>query len=371
MNVPFVDLKSQYLTIKKDVDAAIQNVIDNTRFIQGEEVALFEKEFSQYLNARHCLGLNSGTDALILGIRALNFTSDDEIIIPVNTFIATAIGATQNGLKPVFVDCDQSDFGINLSDLKRKINSRTKAIIIVHLYGQPDKIREVKKIISNSGKKISLIEDACQAHGAIYNNKKVGNYGIFAAFSFYPGKNLGAYGDAGAIVTNNNKLAAKFKLLREYGQKKKYYHHLLGINSRLDSIQAAVLRTKLKYLDNWNKQRKNAAKTYYQLLSEISPQLKLPDEFPDRQHVYHLYVVLARKRNQLLQFLHNQRIQAQIHYPHPLHLQKAFSYLKYKSGDFPNAEKISKQIISLPLFPEINPMQQKYIKDKINEFYEK
>ncbi|KKQ01736.1 MAG: Glutamine-scyllo-inositol transaminase [Candidatus Roizmanbacteria bacterium GW2011_GWA2_36_23] len=369
MDIPFVDLKTQYKNNKTEIDNAISTVISNSHFIQGEEVKLFEKEFSQYVNAQDCITVNSGTDALILGIKNLQLSTGDEIIIPANTFIATAIGATQNGLKPVFVDIDENDFGINLDDLKKKINSRTKAIIVVHLYGQPDKIDEIKKIIKNSRQKIYLIEDACQAHGALYKNKKVGNFGIFSAFSFYPGKNLGAYGDGGALIVNNSKLAKKLRLAREYGQKKKYYHDTLGVNSRLDTIQAAILRVKLKYLDIWNEKRKQAALMYSDNLKKLYPLVITPKIFRDRQSVYHLYVIRTKKRNQLIKYLNDRGIQALIHYPIPLHRQKAFSYLKYKKGDFPVTDMISDQIISLPIFPEIKKEQILFIVKSIYNFY--
>lgn len=371
MEIPFVDLKSQYKTIKKEVDSAIEKVINNSQFIQGEEVFLFEEEFANYLGVKYCIGVNSGTDALIIGIRALELKSDDEIIVPVNTFIATAFGISENGLRPVFVDVDENDYGISLVDLKNKINHRTKAIILVHLYGQPDKIDEVKEVINKTGRKIYLIEDACQAHGAYYKNKRVGSYGIFSAFSFYPGKNLGAYGDGGAIVTNNNKLAQKYKLLREYGQKKKYYYEISGINSRLDTLQAAILRVKLKYLDSWNNKRRQIAFFYTKLLDKLTPIIKMPKEFPERKSVYHLYVIRAKKREGLAKFLSQVGIKTIIHYPIPLHLQKAFRYLGHKRGDYKVAEKVAKEILSLPIFPELQLSQIKLIVNNLQKFYEK
>ena len=371
MLIPFVDLKSQYQSIKKEINLAIKKVILSSQFIQGEEVKKFEEEFANYLGAKYCIGVNSGTDALILGIRALEIEKGSEIIVPANTFIATALGVSENGLKPVFVDIDEQDYGINIADLKRKINSKTKAIILVHLYGQPDKIDEVKEIIKKSGKKIYLIEDACQAHGAKYKGKRVGNFGIFSAFSFYPGKNLGAYGDGGAIVTNDKKLAEKIKLLREYGQKKKYYHETLGINSRLDSIQAAILRVKLKYLNKWNKERQEHALLYNKLIQKNIPEIVTPKFFSDRESVFHLYVVKVKKRDQLLDYLIKNNIQALIHYPIPLHLQNAYKFLGYKKGDLPIVEKVSKEIISLPMFAELKKSQIKSIINIMNNFYEK
>ncbi len=372
MQIPFVDLKTQYQTIRKDINKAISTVINTSQFIQGEETKRFEEEFGKYISTKYCLGVNSGTDALILGIRALGLPSGSEIIVPANTFIATALAVSENDLKPVFVDIDETDYGMELSDLKRKITSRTRAVIAVHLYGQPEKLDEIKKIIKKSKQKIYLIEDACQAHGAFYKTKLVGNFGIFAAFSFYPGKNLGAYGDGGAIVTNDKKIAEKVKFLREYGQKKKYYHITVGVNSRLDSLQAAILKVKLKHLDKWNGKRQEIAKIYSTLLDKLSPHiLYTPKIFKDRQSVFHLYVVRVKKRDGLLKYLQENGIQALIHYPTPLHLQKTYSFLGYKKGDLPIVEGVAEQIISLPIFPDLTKKQIKYIVKKIADFYEK
>jgi dTDP-4-amino-4,6-dideoxygalactose transaminase len=371
MNIPFVDLKAQYRVLKKDIDKALRDVIFNTRFIQGKEVALFENEFAHYLHARYCVGVNSGTDALILGIRALGLAPGDEVIVPVNTFIATALGVSENRLKPVFVDIDPADYGMDLADLKKKITSKTKAIIVVHLYGQPEKIDEIKKIIRKSGKSIYLIEDACQAHGALYKGKKVGTFGIFSAFSFYPGKNLGAYGDGGAIVTNNKALAAKCRMLREYGQKKKYIHTRMGINSRLDTLQAAVLRVKLPHLDTWNRKRQRIASYYTEQIRKFLPPVKTPASMKGRQSVFHLYVVEIDKRDDLLKTFNKKDIQVLIHYPIPLHMQEAYKYLGYKRGDFPNVEHSAKRLLSLPIYPELTKKQIDYIVRTIKNFYEK
>jgi dTDP-4-amino-4,6-dideoxygalactose transaminase len=369
MNVPFVDLKTQYKALKKEMDKAISDVITNARFIQGREVAQFENEFAEYLGAQYCIGVNSGTDALILGIRALGLKDGDEVIVPVNTFIATALGVSENRLKPVFVDSDKNDHGMDLNDLKKKITSRTKAIIAVHLYGQPEKIDEIQKIIRDSGKSIYLIEDACQAHGVLYKGKKVDTFGIFSAFSFYPGKNLGAYGDGGAIITNNEAVAGKCRMLREYGQKEKYIHGSLGINSRLDTIQAAVLRVKLVHLDAWNIKRQAIALYYTKQIKKYLPHVETPAFFPDRQSVFHLYVIQADKRDALLTHLVKQNIQALIHYPIPLHLQKAYAYLGYRKGDFPNAEYSAGRILSLPIYPELTKDQIDFVIKIIREFY--
>lgn len=369
MVVPFVDLAAQYKEIRVEIDTAIANVINSSKFIGGDDVVRFEEEFANYIGSKFCIGVNSGTDALILGVRALGLSQGDEVIISANTYISGALAASENRAKPVFIDIDEKDFGINLKDLADKINNRTKAVIVTHLNGQPDKIDEVRNILKKSGKKIYLIEDACQAHGAFYKDKRVGSFGIFSAFSFYPGKNLGAYGDAGAIITNDKKLADKYKLLREYGQTKKYYHDNLGVNSRLDSIQAAVLRVKLPYLDKWNNQRKQIAFVYSKYLNKNLPFIKTPDKFNNRESIYHLYVIRIANRDKLLNYLAKNNIQALIHYPVPLHLQNAYKYLGYLKGDLPIVERVSSEILSIPIYPQLGKEKQDYILEKITEFY--
>ncbi len=369
MTIPFVDLNSQYEEIKPEIDAAIARVIESSKFIGGEDVAKFEEEFASYIGSAYCIGVNSGTDALILGVRALGLGQGDEIIIPANTYMSGALAASENGAKPVFTDIDEEDFGINLKDLVNKINNRTKAVIITHLNGQPDKVDEIKNILKKSGRKIYLIEDACQAHGAYYKGKRVGSFGIFSAFSFYPGKNLGAYGDAGAITTNDKKLAEKYKLLREYGQSKKYFHDVIGINSRMDTIQAAVLRVKLSHLDNWNTKRRGIASQYDKFFEKHLAFIKIPKHFKDRESIYHLYVIRVKERNKLLEHLTKNNIQALIHYPVPLHLQKAYGYLGYVKGNLPIVEKVSSEILSLPMYPQLTKEKQNYILEKIVEFY--
>jgi dTDP-4-amino-4,6-dideoxygalactose transaminase len=367
MEVPFVDLKLQYRRHKKDIDRALRRVVTSARFIGGPQVAQFEKKFASYIGAKHAVGVNSGTDALILGMRALNLTPGDEVVIPVHTFIATALGATECGLRPVFVDMDPDDYGINLADLRKKITRKTKAIIAVHLFGQPDKIDEIRKIIRATGRRIHLIEDACQAHGARYRGKRVGTFGTFGAFSFYPGKNLGAYGDGGALVTNSAALAKRMRLLREYGQKKKYVHEILGTNSRLDTMQAAVLLAKLPHLDTWNRQRQQRA-AYY--TKHLPTTVATPRTLRDRKSVYHLYVIQAAKRDILQKFLSRRGITTLIHYPIPLHLQGAFRALGYKRGDFPHAEAFARRILSLPMYPELTDRQADKVIRAVKAFYE-
>lgn len=368
MNVPFVDLKLQYQRIKKEIDSAVANVFHHTRFIQGPEVSQFEEEFARYNNTKYCIGVNSGTDALILGMRALGLSPGDEVIVPVNTFIATVLGIVENKLTPVFVDIDPDDYGMDLGDLQRKISTKTKAILLVHLYGQPEKLDEIQCIIRDSGHRIYLIEDACQAHGAVYKGKKVGTTGVFSAYSFYPGKNLGAYGDAGAIVTNDDSLAARVKKLREYGQTKKYYHESWGVNSRLDTMQAAVLLVKLRHLEKWNKRRQELAGYYTKSIHSLLPNIKTPIIDTTRLSVFHLYVIEVENRDALVGYLGKRGVTALIHYPVPMHLQKACALLGYKKGDFPNAENASGKILSLPMFPELTKTQINYTLKALSDF---
>jgi dTDP-4-amino-4,6-dideoxygalactose transaminase len=367
MNVPYLDLRSQYTSIKSEIDSAFKQVFQKMRFIGGEEVESFEKEFASFLHVKHVIAVNSGTDALILGIEALKFSPGDEVIVPVNTFYATALAVIKNQLKPVFVDTD-AHYGISLSDLKRKITSRTKAIIIVHLYGQPDDIDGIKAVIQASHKDIFLIEDACQAHGAVYHNQNVGTFGVFSAFSFYPGKNLGAYGDGGVIATNDDVLAQKYRLLREYGQTSKYHHETIGTNSRLDSFQAAILRKKLVHLEDWNTRRRAHAE-YYNECFKGSKSAIIPEMLPDRKSVFHIYAVRVQKRQKLQKYLLDNGIETLIHYPVPLHLTRAFLYLKYKQGDFPVAEKQAEELLSLPMYPELTNAQIEYVVNTIKTFY--
>ena len=364
MQINFVDLNKQYSLIKPEIDDAIQRVIKNSSFIGGEEVSAFEEEFAQYCDAHYCAGVNSGTDALKFICMALGIKEGDEVILPVNTFIATALGVSSMGAKPVFVDCEDGTYNIDVKKIEEKITSRTKAIIAVHLYGQP---AEMDSIISIAQKhKLYVIEDACQAHGAFYKDRRVGTFGIASAFSFYPGKNLGAYGDGGAVITNDADITEKIKKLREYGQEEKYVHTERGTNSRLDGLQAAILRVKLRHLDGWNEKRRNVAACYYDNLKDL--QIKLPITMADRNHVYHLFVIETDKRDELLQYMSQKEIFCGIHYPIPLHLQGAYRELGYKAGDFPVSERSASRILSLPVYPELKKEEIRYIKNTINEF---
>lgn len=366
MNVPFVELQSQYKSIQKDINRVISDVLTGGVFIGGEPVAAFEREFADYIGTKHCIAVNSGTDALILGARALELPKGAEIIIPANTFYASALSATENGFTPVFVDCDE-EYGISLPDLKKKLTKKTAAVCVVHLYGRADNYDEIRRVIHGYNKSIKIFEDAAQAHGARYKNRQVGTLGDFAIFSFYPAKNLGAYGDGGAMTTNSAIIAKRVQLLHEYGQTKKYHHDALGVNSRLDTMQAAILSVKLKKLNAWIHARQKIAHVYRTQLQGI-PDLVTAPETVDRPGTYHLYVIRTPKRDALHTYLHKQGIHTQIHYPIPLHLQKAFAYLGHKKGDFPTAESYAKTMLSLPIYPELTTKQVEYVCHHIRTF---
>lgn len=377
MKVPFLDLKAQYKTIKDEVNPAIQDILDNTAYILGNSVFEFEKEFAKAHNVKQCVGSSSGTDANHLALWALDIKPGDEVIIPANTFIATAWGATLCSAKPVFVDCHPASYNLDPVKIEQAITPKTKAIVAVHLYGQPAEMNALQKIANE--KNIFLVEDAAQAHLAEYNGNKVGGLSEVASFSFYPGKNLGAYGEAGAVVTNNDELAKKIIKLREHGQSQKYYHDSFGHNYRMEGIQGAVLGVKLKYLAGWTDERRRAAAKYKELLGNFE-EISLPEELPNLKHVYHLYVVKvngksldAREetRNKLQSFLSDNGIASGLHYPVPLHLQKCFSYLGYKKGDFPVTEELAQSCLSLPIFPELKDEQIEFVASKIKEFFRK
>jgi len=370
MNVPFVNLNIQIRNNERKLFSIIKNSVRKGIFAGGEPVIEFERNFAKYIGTRHCVSLNSGTDALIFGARALELSTSDEIIFPANTYFATLLAAVANGLKPILCEVDANGFGYDVGKLKKLINSRTKAVMIVHLYGQSDKIGEIQSLIKKTGRKIHIIEDACQAHGAKYNGKNVGGFGTFSAFSFYPSKNLGAFGDGGAITTNSRALDGKIRRLKDYGQSIKYHHDSIGFNSRLDTLQASILSYKLKHLDSWNEKRQSHAKIYNKML-EIIPDVITPKVFSNRKSVYHLYVIRTKQRDELQKFLKDRDIDTQIHYPFPIHLQKAWKSLKYKRGDFPVAESMSREMLSLPMFPELKLSQIKYVSNSIKNFFEK
>ena len=376
MQVPFLDLKIQYKSIKQEVDPAIQKVIDNTAFILGESVSNFEKAFAEAHNVKYCLGTSSGTDANHLVLWSLGIKSGDEVIIPANTFIATAWGVTLCGAKPVFVDCHPESYNLDPAKVEAAITPKTKAIVAVHLYGQPADMNKLQEIADRHN--LFLVEDAAQSHLAEYESKKIGTLSSASSFSFYPGKNLGAYGEAGAVVTNDDNLYNVLKMMREHGQSKKYYHDTFGHNYRMEGIQGAVLGVKLKHLDKWTDGRRNVAAKYRELLKDIE-QIQLPKEMSNVKHVYHLFVIQVKgdeknreeDRNKLQQFLTENGVATGLHYAIPLHQQKCFQDLGYKKGDFPVTEQLAESGLSLPMFPELTDEQISYVTNKIKEYFTK
>jgi len=357
MNVPLVDLKRQYLSIKREIDEAIQEVIDRSAFIMGENVEQFENEFAAYCGVKYGVGTSSGTTALHLALVVCGIRQGDEVITVPYTFIATAEAISQTGARVIFVDIEDRSYTIDPEKIESAITERTKAIIPVHLFGHPADMDRIIDIAKKNN--LVIIEDSCQAHGAEYKGKKAGSLGGIACFSFYPGKNLGAYGDAGMAVTDNRVLAEKMRLLRNHGYEKKYYYQIEGYNYRLDAIQAAILRVKLKHLDEWTEKRRKNAKLYNELLK--GSEIKTPVEMEYAKHVYHLYVIRTAKREKLYSRLRENDISAAIHYPLPLHLQEAYRYLGCKKGDFPTSEVCSEELLSLPMFPELTEDEIKKI----------
>jgi dTDP-4-amino-4,6-dideoxygalactose transaminase len=363
-SISFVDLHRQYEAIKAEVDAAIQGVLKRTDFILGLEVAAFEEEFASFCEAAYAVGVDSGASALELGLRALDIQAGDEVLVPANSFIASASAVSAMGAIPVFVDVDPSNYTIDVQQITRHITPRTRAIIPVHLYGQPADMDAILQISEQYG--LFVIEDACQAHGARYCGRRVGSIGHIGAFSFYPGKNLGAYGDGGALVTNDPQIADRVRILRNCGQREKYYHVLLGGNHRLDTIQAAVLRVKLRYLDGWNTLRRRSAALYTQLLADVD--IVTPNVALASEHVYHLYVVQVEERDRLQHFLTASGISTGIHYPIPIHLQPVYASLGYQIGDYPATEFVAPRLLSLPMFPELRRDEILFVAERVHSF---
>jgi len=356
-NIPFSDLSGCYPQVYNEIIKKIKTLIQNTSFIQGKEVEKFEKEFANYCHVKYAIGCANGTDALVLALTALGIGKGDVVLTVPNTFIATAEAITRTGAQADFIDVDEKYYTLSpeklYNYLRKKKSRKIKAIIPVHLYGQMADMPAIMRIAKKFNLKV--IEDAAQAHGAELNGKKPGQYGDIATFSFFPSKNLGAFGDAGAVVTNNKKLALKIKMLSNHGRLTKYKHLIQGFNSRLDTIQAGILRIKLKHLEKWTNKRIEKAQYYAQLLK--NRQAIVPAVRKNARHVYHLYVIRVKERNKLIKKFKKNHISVGIHYPTPLHLQPAYKYLGYKRGSFPVTEKISKEILSLPLWPEIKKNQ--------------
>jgi len=365
----FLDLTAQYKSIKKEIDKAVKRVLDSSVFIGGKEVEEFEKEVARFCGVKYAIGVNSGTDALFLSLKALDINSGDEVITTPFTFIATAGIIANCGARPVFVDIDPGTFNIDPPKIEKAITKKTKAILPVHLFGQMADMDEIMRIAKKH--KLYVVEDAAQAIGAEYKKKKAGTMGDLGCFSFFPSKNLGACGDGGMIVTNNEKLAERIRLLKNHGSssKEKYLNLIIGTNSRLDALQAAILRVKLKYLAKWSSERARKADYYSKNLREIGD-IIVPKISSDRSHIFHQYTMRTKFRDRFQKYLRERGIPTMIYYPLSLHLQPAFKYLKYKKGDFSESEKTTKEVLSLPIYPELKRKDQDYIIQKIKEFYE-
>ncbi len=353
--IPFVDLKAQYAGIKNEVNAAIQGVLDSCQFTLGSEVARFEEEFAAYSGSQFGLGVNTGTSALHLALLAADIGPGDEVITVPFTFVATVAAIYYTGATPVFVDVDPRTFNMDPAGLEAAITPRTKAIIPVHLYGQTAEMDPIMAIARKHG--LVIVEDACQAHGAEYRGRRAGSMGDMGCFSFYPGKNLGAYGEGGMVVTSNPEYARKIRMLRDWGAEQKYQHVLKGYNYRLEGIQGAVLRVKLRYLEAWTEARRAAARRYDQLLAGTG--VPVPEALPHNRHVYHVYAIRTSRRPDFQASLLKDGVQTGIHYPIPVHLLPAYADLGYKAGQFPHSERAANEVLSLPMYPELTaPMQE-------------
>lgn len=360
-NIPFLDLSAQYSAIKPEVDEAIARVVETSDFILGAELGLFESEFAAFCGVKHCIGVDSGLSALELVLRAWGIGPGDEVITAANTFIATALAVTNAGATPVLVDVDPHTHNIDPEAVRSAITPRTRALIPVHLYGTPAEMDAINEIAAQYD--LAVLEDACQAHGATYKGRRAGSLGHAAAFSFYPGKNLGAYGDGGAIVTNDAALARQLRAMRNYGQQAKYVHWTKGFNCRLDTLQAAILRVKLRYLDHWNARRSDHARSYGELLAASS--ITLPGVPGSMQSSWHLYVVRSPFRDSVRAHLDARGVATGMHYPTPIHMQKAYADAGYRMGDFPITERLANEVMSLPMYPELDHASLERIADAV------
>ncbi len=366
---PFLDLQAQFATIRSEVTAAVERVLASQQFILGPDVQQFEKEVAEWLDCRYAFGCASGSDALVLALMALGIGVGDEVITTPFTFVATAGSIARVGARPVFVDIDPDTYNLNSELVKPAITPRTKAIIPVHLFGRAAPMDEITAIAKTKG--LAVIEDAAQAIGTDYRGKFAGNIGDLGCFSFFPSKNLGGAGDGGMVTTNDPKLADRLKLLRLHGSRSKYLYEILGLNSRLDTLQAAVLRVKLRHLDEWTVARRRNASRYRNLFAQaqLEDLVRLPVDPPGSRHVYNQFVIRTRQRDQVQDHLRRAGIPTEIYYPKPLHLQLAFRYLGYLSGDFPNAESVSRSVLALPIFPELTESQQQAVVTAISDFF--
>lgn len=362
MNVPFLDLKLHHQPLREEIVAAIGEVLDTCAFAGGPFVARFEEEFATFCRAPHAIGVGNGTDAIWLALLALGVGPGDEVITAPTTFMATAEAISFCGATPVFVDVEEGTYNLNPSLLPKALSPRTKAIVPVHLFGQPADMDPILEFARAKG--LPVVEDSCQAHGAEYKGRPVGTLGDAAGFSFYPGKNLGAIGEAGAVTTRDASLAARIRVLREHGQAKKYYHSHIGWNARMDGVQAAALRVKLRHLARWNEQRREHARHYRRLL-EGRPGMILPREAPDVRHVYHIFALRVAERDAVLAELGRRGVACGIHYPVPVHLQDAYRHLGLGRGTLPIAERAADEFLSLPMFPELTPQQIEFVADNL------
>ncbi len=364
MNVQFIDFREQYETIKTEVDHGLKQVIEKGNFILGQEEKDFEEALAKYCGAKYGVGVNSGTDALYLALASLDIGPQDEVILPTFTFIATALCVSFTGAKPVFADVENQTYNLDPKQVEKLITKKTKAIIPVHIYGQSANIAEIKKLAQ--AHKIKIVEDAAQAHGAVYQGQRIGSLGDVSCFSFYPTKSLGAFGDGGMIVTSQQEVYQKALMLRDYGRTGRYEHKIKGYNSRLDTIQAVVLSAKLKRLDEWNKMRADNADYYRKVLKGVKG-VVLPEVKNDRTHVYQTFAVRLKNRDQVSEAMKQKGVSVLIHYPIPLHLQEAYQELGYKKGDFPVAETLAQEVLSLPMFPHMTHQQIDYVCDVLKQ----
>src|SRR5580765_2823003 len=363
--VPYLDLPAQMRPLRREIDDAIARTLDNCSFCLGPDVVQFEKDFAKFCNANHCVAFNSGTSALHVALLLLDIKPGDEVITTPSTFVATSWAISYVGAKPVYLDIDDATFNLNPALVEKAITPRTKAIMPVHLYGHPFDIDPLLQICEKHH--LPLVEDAAQAHGAKYKGKVVGTFGSLSGFSFYPGKNLGAYGEGGALVTNNAAYAARARALREHGSTQRYYHDEVGFNYRMEGIQGAVLGVKLKHLDAWTQERRRVAHRYHALLAGTP--LQLPREASWAESAYHLYVVRHPERDALKKHLEANKVGCALHYPLPLHLQKCYAHLGYKPGSFPVAEKAARECLSLPIYPEMTDAQIERVAEVIKDFF--
>jgi dTDP-4-amino-4,6-dideoxygalactose transaminase len=364
MSVPYLDLKQQYSSIREDVLAAVARVFDSCQFVLGKEVAAFEEEFAAYCGVRHGIAVNTGTSALHLALLAGGVGPGDEVITVPFTFVATTAAIVYCGAQPVFVDVDPVTYTMHPAKIEAAITPRTKAILPVHLYGHPANMDAIGEVAHRHG--LRLIEDAAQAHGAMCGGRRCGSMGDLGCFSFYPGKNLGAYGEGGLVTTDNDEVARKIRMLRDWGAERKYEHVLKGFNYRMDGVQAAVLRIKLRHLEAWTEARREHAREYSEMLEGCG--LQLPTETSGSRHVYHVYPVLTAERRELMSALAARGVESGIHYPTPIHLLPAYSDLNYKAGDFPVAERLASEEVSLPMFPELSEQQISQVTEAVLEF---